>query len=85
MTDDDGAIRHRLGRMLRDRRILLGISQETCAARCDVRQPAISLWERGGSFPSIPNLVVLTRILGIAIGDLDRIIDAETNGEGEAA
>ncbi|MGH3261244.1 MAG: helix-turn-helix domain-containing protein [Trebonia sp.] len=48
-----------IGQAIRDRRLVLGLSQTEVAARAGMTQPALSRLEAGGAVPTIP---VLERI-----------------------
>lgn len=53
------------GAIIRDRRKLLGWSQYDLADKLEVRQAAVSAWERGERLPSRRNLARLTQVLGL--------------------
>lgn len=55
----------RWGAIIRERRMLLGLSQYELADRLQVRQGAVSAWERGLRIPSRENLARISSELGI--------------------
>jgi len=56
-----------IGKLVRERRLALGLSQSELAARCGMTQPALSRLEAGGSVPTIP---VLDRIAAALSAEL---------------
>lgn len=86
MTDDETIrVRRALADLLRARRIALGITQEEVAQKAGAAQANISMLERGATFPSIPRLLLLARILQIDVGDLARLDREDDNDAGRAA
>ncbi len=57
------AFARELGRLVRDRRAELGLSQTELAERCGMKQPQISRFETGGTVPTLPLLRRLARAL----------------------
>ena len=58
------------GRVVRDARRKLGISQEELAARCDLHRNAIGLIERGERSPSLDTILAIADGLGIGASRL---------------
>lgn len=56
-----------IGRAVRERRLVLGLTQTELAARAGMTQPALSRLEAGGAVPTIP---VLERISAALNADL---------------
>lgn len=59
-----------LNKKLRDRRLLLGLSQNTVAEKLNISRQAISQWENGKSYPDIDNLSQLSEIYHISVDEL---------------
>ena len=51
-------------------RFYKGLTQEQVATALGVSAPAVSKWERGESFPEIPLLPALARLLGTDLNGL---------------
>jgi transcriptional regulator with XRE-family HTH domain len=66
-----------LGRRVRLRRTLLGISQAQLAAQLSLSQQQIALLERGGGRLFASHLYLLGRVLGVPVGFF---FDAEESG-----
>ncbi|WP_405898237.1 helix-turn-helix domain-containing protein [Streptomyces sp. NBC_00727] len=64
MHEASTALARELGRLVRDRRIELGLSQAEVAERCGMKQPQISRFEAGGTMPTLPLLGRLADALG---------------------
>lgn len=47
-----------------------GLSQQEVAEALDVSRQAVSRWEVGASLPSMENLLALSKLFGISIGEL---------------
>lgn len=47
-----------------------GLSQQEVAEAMDVSRQAVSRWEVGTSIPSMENLLALSKLFGISIGEL---------------
>lgn len=75
--DEPTAGRKRLGKLLRDRRLHLGISQTEVARRVSVTPSALSQIERGVRGPSGDTLVRLWEVLGVPFGPAS---DTESEG-----
>ncbi|HHQ6624495.1 TPA: helix-turn-helix domain-containing protein [Serratia fonticola] len=54
------------GKILRQQRLSLGLSQEQLALNCDLDRTFISLLERGQRQPSLTTIIVLSKSLSIA-------------------
>lgn len=65
----------KFGRLVRDRRTRLGISQEELAHRAGLHRTYISLLERGQRNPSLSVLVALARALKTHLSDLVETLD----------
>ncbi|MGO3360422.1 MAG: helix-turn-helix domain-containing protein [Leuconostoc mesenteroides] len=59
-----------LNKKLRDRRLLLGLSQNSVAEKLNISRQAISQWENGKSYPDIDNLSRLSVIYHISVDEL---------------
>ena len=58
------------GRVLRERRLAAGLSQEKLALEADVDRTFVSLLERGGRQPTLTTLWRLAEALGVMPSDL---------------
>ena len=58
------------GKLIRDRRQHLKMSQNDLAQALNISDKAVSKWERGKSFPDISLLIPLSEILKISLYDL---------------
>ncbi len=58
------------GRVVRDARSKLGLSQEELADRCDLHRNAIGLIERGERSPSFDTILAIADGLGISASRL---------------
>lgn len=73
-----------MGVKLRKRRNELGKTQEWVAleletkAKLKVSQPTVNNWENGKSYPSIPQLRALAKILGLKLSYLVSDTDTDT-------
>ncbi len=72
--------RPEMGRRIRQRRELLGMSREDLARRLDVTSKFIADLEYGDKGTSVKNLYRLKQILGVSI---DYLMDGEPTGENE--
>ena len=72
--------RTEMGRRIRQRRELLGLSREDLARRLDVTSKFIADLEYGDKGPSVKNLYRLKQVLGVSI---DYLMDGEPSGEDE--
>lgn len=59
-----------MGDRIRETRKAKGLSQETVAAALGVSRQAVTRWESGQSSPSTANLIELSKLFGIPIGQL---------------
>ena len=66
-----------LAERIKNRRILLGISQFGLAEALGVTPQSISKWERAKSAPDLDNLIALSEILGITVDEMIRDERAE--------
>ena len=57
------------GKRLRILRERAGLSQTELAFRCNLEQPHISRWERGGAEPRFESLVQLANALGVSLDE----------------
>ena len=62
------------GSVLRDARKAAGDTQEELAEALDVKQPAVSAWERGTAYPTPGSLVTIADRYSLDLGDLVRLI-----------
>ncbi len=58
------------GRLIRDMRIELGITQKDLAEQIHVSNAAVSKWENGHGFPDISSLEALANVLQLSITEL---------------
>ena len=74
---DKGATQRQveLGRRVRERRTVQGLSQEALALRADIHRTYIGSLETGLRNPSLDTLVRLARGLGLPLEDLVRGLD----------
>lgn len=63
-----------LGRFIADRRKRLLMTQEELAEKVHVSKSAIAKWETNGGIPDRDNLKRLSKVLGVSVDDLHRII-----------
>ena len=59
-----------LGERLKDQRVKIGFSQEKVAELVGVSRQAVTKWETGQSAPSTANLISLSEIYGVPLGEL---------------
>ena len=55
---------------LTEMRIKNGLTQEELAAKLDVGQPSVALWETGKNFPTVKKLIQIAEIFGCTLDDL---------------
>ena len=55
---------------LKEMRINLGMTQEELAAKLDVGQSSVALWETGKNFPTVKKLIQIAEIFGCTLDDL---------------
>ena len=58
------------GKLMKERRKELGMTQMDLAVRMGVQLSNVSSWERGARTTSVPNLRKLAGILGVSMEDL---------------
>ena len=59
-----------IGKVISERRKLLGFTQQSLSQRLNVSAQAISKWENGTSYPDVTLLPQLAAILSISIDSL---------------
>ncbi len=59
-----------IGEKIQQLRKKEGLSQEALAERLGLSRQAVSKWESGTAIPSIDNLVELSKIFGVTVGEL---------------
>lgn len=59
-----------------------GLSQESLAELLGVSRQAISKWESGTAVPAIDNLVELSKIFGVSVGELLQVEPRNEEGDG---
>lgn len=67
--------------VIREKRKALGLTQEQVAQRLGVSTPAVSKWETGASYPDLPLLPPLARLLGVDLNTLLCFHDGLTKEE----
>jgi len=60
-------LRYELGKIVRERRGVLGWTQTELGRRSGLRQPAIARFEEGGTVPTVPELERLAEVLGLRL------------------
>ena len=58
------------GRILRERRMELGMTQEEVAAKLYVSRQAVSSWEKGMTMPSIDSFILLMELFDTDLEEL---------------
>jgi transcriptional regulator with XRE-family HTH domain len=58
------------GKLIRNKRQALGMSQKDLAEVLNISDKAVSKWERGKTFPDISMLIPLSEALEISLYDL---------------
>lgn len=61
------------GLKIRVARIKAGFSQSDLAARLNVKQATVSLWEQGRNLPKVSNMVRLSELLDIPVDELLKV------------
>jgi transcriptional regulator with XRE-family HTH domain len=69
-TIEPRPLQPRLGKRIRARREVLGMTQATLARQVGLSQPAIAYIEGGENTPSLGTIVGLANVLECAVGDL---------------
>lgn len=64
---DEARLRFELGRVVRERRVALGLTQEQLGGRADMQQPSVARFEAGGTMPTIPVLERPANALGLRL------------------
>jgi len=59
-----------LGERIKEQRCKSNLSQERVAELVGISRQAVTKWESGQSLPSMANLITLSEILGVPIGEL---------------
>lgn len=62
-----------IGQKIREARIGKGMTQADLAEALDVSQGAVGQWEQGITVPKFRNLVALSELFGIPVGDLLKV------------
>lgn len=73
----DSSLAIRFGKVLRKRRMALGLSQETLAFNTDLHRTYISLLERGLRQPSLETIFTLARELDCEPDELIRSVQLQ--------
>ncbi len=64
------SLKEKFGARIKAHRIRLGLSQEKLGDECYVSKNAVSLWEKGGSYPDLECLPKLAKLFGCTIDSL---------------
>lgn len=59
-----------LGRRIQEGRRTAGLSQEALGEQLNVSRQAVSKWESDAAIPELENLIAMSRIFGISVGEL---------------
>lgn len=59
-----------IGRRLKAARTMASLTRPDVAGRLGVTEQAISLWERGETVPTLPNLIKLANLYGTSLDHL---------------
>lgn len=59
-----------LGRRIQEGRRAAGLSQEALGERLNVSRQAVSKWEADAAVPDLENLIAMSRVFGVSIGEL---------------
>ena len=59
-----------LGRRIQEGRRAAGLSQEALGERLNVSRQAVSKWEADAAVPELENLIAMSRVFGVSIGEL---------------
>lgn len=68
-----------LGQFISTKRRKMHLTQEELADRMHVSKSAIAKWETDGGIPDRDNLKRLSKVMGISIDDIHKIIDSNDN------
>lgn len=71
-----------IGRRVRERRLLLGLTQREVADAVGVSREQVSKWEKGAKHLSLGSLLLLGPALGVDPGELVRGLPTADGGEG---
>ncbi len=71
-----------LGKFISVRRKYMGLTQEELGEKIGVSKSAVAKWEIDGGLPDRDNLKRLSKVIGVSVDDLHKIInDANANEE----
>lgn len=59
-----------LGRRIQEGRRTAGLSQEALGERLNVSRQAVSKWEADAAIPELENLIAMSRVFGVPVGEL---------------
>lgn len=59
-----------LGRRIQEGRRAAGLSQEALGERLNVSRQAVSKWDADAAVPDLENLIAMSRVFGVSIGEL---------------
>lgn len=59
-----------LGRRIQEGRRAAGLSQEALGERLNVSRQAVSKWEADAAIPELENLIAMSRVFGVSVGEL---------------
>lgn len=71
-----------LGQRIQEGRKAAGLSQEALGERLNVSRQAVSKWEADAAIPELENLIAMSRIFGVSVGQL---LGVETGTESAPA
>ena len=74
-----------LGRRIQEGRKAAGLSQEALGERLKVSRQAVSKWEADAAVPELENLIAMSRIFGVSIGQLLGVEPEEPQDQGAGA
>ena len=66
-----------LGQRIQEGRKAAGLSQEALGERLGVSRQAVSKWEADAAIPELENLIAMSRVFGVSIGELLGVEPAE--------
>ncbi len=64
-----------LGRFIAGRRKYMGLTQEELGEKIGVSKSAVAKWETDGGLPDRDNLRRLSKVIGVSVDDLHKIIN----------